>query len=198
MTILCDGITLYLIRHGETEWNREQRYQGQRDIPLNAHGRLQAARNGEMLKQTIADIGAFDFVSSPLSRAVETMHILRSTMGLDPDGFRLDPDLRELNYGTWEGHLATTLPDLDPDGVRAKRRDPFGWRPQGGESYADLSDRITAWIASLDKSTVAVTHGGVSRVACGCLAGVNACSVPYLEIPQDRILRLGNGTMEWL
>ena len=83
-TVLKPGITLYLIRHGETDWNKAQRYQGQRDIPLNDTGRAQAARNGAVLRRYLPDIETYDFVSSPLSRAIETMELLRGAMGLDP------------------------------------------------------------------------------------------------------------------
>lgn len=197
MTHLRPGITLYLVRHGETDWNRAQRYQGQRDIPLNDTGRTQAARNGRVLKDLIGE-RAFDFVSSPLSRAVETMEILRAAMDLEPSAYRRDPRLVEVNYGAWEGHLARELIDTDPDGVAAKARDPFGWRPRDGESYADLQARIAAWLATVDRDTVAVTHGGVSRVARGAVLGLPTHTVPMLEVPQDKVLVLRDATMSWI
>src|SRR5215467_3399580 len=79
---------LYFVRHGETDWNAERRLQGQRDIPLNALGRKQAARCGELLLELFAGAGAaaqhFGFTSSPLSRARETMEILRGRLGVPP------------------------------------------------------------------------------------------------------------------
>ncbi|MGE0054791.1 MAG: histidine phosphatase family protein [Hyphomicrobium sp.] len=195
---LKPGVTLYLVRHGETDWNKQARYQGQADIPLNETGRLQAARNGATLRTMLPAIAQADFVSSPLSRARETMEILRGEIGVDPLGFRQDPTLLELHYGHWEGHLASELPQTDPEGVAGKQADPFGWRPDGGESYADLMDRISAWINALDRTTVAVTHGGVSRVARGALLGLDRFDVPVLDVPQDKILVLRNMTMEWL
>ncbi len=192
------GVTLYLIRHGETEWNRAQRYQGQRDIPLNETGRIQARRNGSVLKSFMPAITAADFVSSPLSRAVDTMQIVRGEMGLDPHCFRRDARLLELHYGHWEGLLASALPDIDAEGAAAKARDPFRWRPKGGESYADLMQRIKTWLASIDRDTIAVTHGGVSRVARGALLSVDTKDVPTLEVPQDRILVLHGGAMRWI
>ena len=195
---LKPGVTVYLIRHGETDWNRDSRYQGQRDIPLNETGRAQARRNGDALKGLASQIADADFVCSPLSRAIETMKIMRGEMGLAPSHFRIDPQLLELHYGHWEGHLATELPLTDPAGVAAKLDDPFGWRPQGGESYADLSHRISAWLTTVTRDTVAVTHGGVSRVARGAVLGLDTREVPSLEVPQDRILALRAGEMEWL
>ncbi len=198
MSILKPGVTLYLVRHGETDWNRDARYQGQRDIALNARGREQAARNGAILKASGSEIAEADFVSSPLSRALETMCILRTQMGLDPESFRLDPAIKELNYGHWEGQLASDLPQRDPRGVAGKAADPFGWRPDGGESYSDLADRIAPWMAALSRPTVAVSHGGVSRVARGLLLGIDTRDVPTLAVPQDQILVLTAGAMRWL
>jgi len=76
---------LVFIRHGETDWNVEARLQGQQNIPLNARGRLQALRNGEMLRQTIPDVAGYDFVASPLDRAGETDFVGRG-LPADDDG----------------------------------------------------------------------------------------------------------------
>jgi broad specificity phosphatase PhoE len=197
-TLLKPGLTLYLIRHGETDWNKEARYQGQRDIPLNETGRAQAQRHGEVLKALMPALAEFDFVSSPLGRAVETMHLVRTALGLAARDFRTDPDIMELSYGHWEGQLAAELPEKDPAGLAGKISNPFGWRPTGGESYSDLQKRVSAWLARLDRDTVAVTHGGVSRVARGALFGVDVNLVPFLGAPQDKILKLGDGRMQWL
>ena len=83
--MLAPGVTLYFIRHGETDWNAVQRYQGQTDIPLNDKGRAQAARNGRTLISRLGPAAAtLDYVASPLSRASETMAIVRREMGLAP------------------------------------------------------------------------------------------------------------------
>jgi probable phosphoglycerate mutase len=195
---LKPGLTLYLIRHGQTDWNRDARYQGQRDIPLNDTGRAQARRQGDALRSRLPAIVTADFVSSPLERAVETMQIIRAALGLDVTGYRTDATIRELSYGHWEGELASELTQKDPAGVAAKSSDPFGWQPTGGESYADLQQRIAVWLEGLEHDTVAVTHGGVSRVARGAVLGTDASLVPFLEVPQDRILLLRDGGMEWL
>ena len=196
--ILKPGVTLYLVRHGETDWNKDQRYQGQADIPLNDTGRQQAARNGVILKSLMPGIARADFVSSPLSRAVETMEILRCNIGLDAKAYRLDANLLEVHYGHWEGHLASELPQSDPEGVAGKSADAFSWRPRGGESYADLMVRVSAWLATVERDTVAISHGGVSRVARGAVLGLDTADVPTLDVPQDKVLILRDGTMEWL
>lgn len=195
---LKPGITLYLVRHGETDWNRDARYQGQRDIPLNATGRAQALRNGERLRALLPQLAKADFVSSPLSRARETMDILRTALSLPTTGYTFDARLMELHYGHWEGQLALDLPLADPDGVAGKNADPFGWRPRGGESYADLEKRCIPWIEALVRDTVAVTHGGVTRVMRGALLGLDRTLVPTLEVPQDKVLVLQGTAAHWL
>ena len=196
--VLKPGVTLYLVRHGETDWNKDQRYQGQTDIPLNETGRAQAARNGEILKSLMPGIASADFISSPLSRAIETMEILRRSLGLDVKAYRLEPKLLEVHYGHWEGHLASELLRSDPEGVAGKNADVFGWRPRGGESYADLQDRISDWLQTVDRDTVAISHGGVSRVARGAVLGLDTSLVPTLEVPQDKVLILRDGGMWWM
>jgi broad specificity phosphatase PhoE len=98
---------LYFVRHGETDWNAERRLQGRRDVPLNALGRKQAARCGELLRELLVVGGAtprqFAFTSSPLSRARETMAILRTALGVAPEDYAIDARLAELSFGRWEG-----------------------------------------------------------------------------------------------
>ena len=81
---------MYLVRHGQTDWNAEMRLQGQKDIPLNDFGRKQAARNGSKLSTLIGDPAQFDFVASPLGRTCETMEIILHQFGLPKDSFRKD------------------------------------------------------------------------------------------------------------
>jgi probable phosphoglycerate mutase len=191
-------VTIYFIRHGETDWNAEARYQGQADVPMNETGRAQAKRNGEALRQLLPAIADADFVASPLARARETMQIVRSTLGLEPKNFRVDDRLKEAHYGDWQGTLATDLPGLDAEGIEARTRDPFRWRPQGGESYEDLMARTLPWFNAIDRDTVVVSHGGVSRVLRGHILGLDLKSVPRLDVPQDRVLVLQREGVAWL
>jgi broad specificity phosphatase PhoE len=98
---------LYYVRHGETDLNRQGRLQGRRDIPLNAHGRRQAAECGVLLRDLFArdhrQAQDLKYVSSPLKRARETMEILRATLGLQAHDYEIDARLIEIAYGEWEG-----------------------------------------------------------------------------------------------
>lgn len=189
--MLPQGVTLYFIRHGETDWNREQRYQGQTDIPINDRGRAQAERNGLVLRDLVGGgAHAIDFVASPLSRATETMQIVRGGLGLAPEPFRRDQRLIESNFGHWEGQLWSELPRIDPDGFEARKADTWNWTPIGGENYTMVEARVRAWVASIERTTVAVSHGNISRSLRGLLLNLDKSAVPKLEVPQDKILRL--------
>ncbi len=180
-------VPIVFIRHGETDWNREFRFQGQRDIPLNDHGRRQAARNGGAVASILAD-GAWRIVGSPLGRALETMRIVLEAAGQSDHPFTLDPVLKEVNYGDWEG---MTLPEIEqrlPDQLRARDADKWGYVPPNGESYANLADRTAVWLKTLDGPTVVVAHGGVLRALMYLLAGLPAHDAPHLAVPQDRVI----------
>ena len=138
------------------------------------------------------------FVASPLARTRETMDLLRAGMGLPTGGYAVDDRLKELSYGTWEGQLQSALPEIDPEGWAARARDPFRWRPKGGESYADLFERSARWLDSVRQDTVVASHGGVSRCLRGYVLDLDPASVPELESPQDRVLVLTKGHMSWL
>jgi probable phosphoglycerate mutase len=189
--------TLVFIRHGETDWNVEHRLQGQQDIPLNDRGRLQARRNGETLLRAVPDVARFEFVTSPLVRARETMEILRAAMGLSAGGYRIDPGLKEITFGEWEGFTLAELSAKDAGAVVARESDKWGYQPPRGESYAMLSVRIRHWLESVERDTVAVSHGAVSRVIRGLLEGLRSEEIPLLDAPQDRFLVVRPDRAEW-
>ena len=191
-------VTVYFIRHGQTDWNADRRYQGQRDVALNDKGRAQARRNGEILARLAPSIQTADFVSSPLGRARETMEIVRAAMSLDPSGYRVEDVIKEIHYGHWEGQLASDIPNQDPDGLAERRLDPFHWRPRGGESYADLTARVRPWLAGLHRDTVVASHGGVGRTLQGIVLNLSHEEILKLEAPQDRIMVLRSGHVGWL
>jgi len=197
--MLKAGVRLYFVRHGETDWNLERRYQGQRDIPLNATGRGQARRNGLKLKTTLGtEAAALDYVASPLLRASETIEIVRAEIGLPARSYRTDARLTEINYGSWEGQPWQEIATFDAAGYRARQADLWNWQPQGGESYKMLADRVGAWLGEVARDTVAVAHGGVSRALRLLLLGLTPSAAMALEVPQDRILVLHGRHSEWL
>lgn len=182
---------LYVIRHGQTDWNAEGRMQGQRDIPLNSTGRRQATENGKALKALLGDsAGAYDYVASPLSRTRETMERLRGAMGLDPRAYTTDARLVEVSFGDWEGFTMAELALRFPDRVAERERSKWDFIPPGAaaESYEILSWRIGSWLASLARPTVCVCHGGVIRSLFRIVGGFSTEHAAVAETPQNRIL----------
>jgi probable phosphoglycerate mutase len=190
--------TIVFLRHGETDWNVEGRLQGQRDIPLNDNGRAQAKRNGQAIIAAIPDIAGYDFVASPLERSRETMEIARLAMGLDPSAYHLDDRLREITFGEWEGFTTEELRQQDPDQVAARERDKWGFLPPGGESYRLLSERVEAWLASIARPTMAVSHGGVGRVLRRHLLDLDPHEAVVMPFPQDQAMLIKAGAASWI
>ena len=190
--------TLIFLRHGETNWNVEGRLQGQRDIPLNDKGRAQAKRNGEAVVAAMPEAKGFDFMASPLIRSRETMEIARLAMGLDPSAYHLDDRLREITFGEWEGFTTAELRTKHANLVAERERDKWRFLPPGGESYALLQERIEAWVATLNRPTFAVSHGGVGRVIRTLLLGVDPRDAVAADFPQDRLLLIEGGKGKWV
>lgn len=200
---LHDPELLIFIRHGQTDWNAEGRMQGQMDIPLNAVGRDQAEGNGRRLKVFLEqeDLApdTFDFVASPLGRTRMTMELARQSMSLDSDAYRLDPRLKELTFGRWEGSTYEELEVQEPDLVNERRANKWGFAPPGGgESYQMLTERIGGWLKSVDRPSIVVAHGGVFRVLRGLLEGLDKATVPKLDVPQDKVFVWRGSQFAWI
>jgi alpha-ribazole phosphatase len=157
-------MNLLLIRHGQTNWNLGQRFQGQSDIPLNETGRKQAQALAERLA-----FETFDAVySSDLQRAAETAKIICASQ-IHPD-----PRLREVNFGNWEGMIYDEIKAKYPDTLAAWEADIFKNAPPNGETLEELALRVQSLLDELrekhdDQKILIVAHGGVLQTLI-CLA----------------------------
>lgn len=194
------SLLVYFVRHGQTDWNAENRLQGQADTDLNALGREQASENGRKLAGLIADPKGLDFVASPMRRTRETMELLRAAMGLDPQAYRTDPRLVEVNFGDWQGFTYAELEAVRPGISNERSLDKWDYLPsgEGAESYQMLCDRIRPWFEELSHDTVCVTHGGVIRALFRIVENTPKEVAASLDTPQDRLLRLRDGHLEWI
>ena len=188
---------LYYVRHGETDFNSEGRLQGRRDTVLNAHGRRQAAECGVLLHDLFVRDhrrpGDFEYVSSPLKRARETMEILRATLGLEPHDYEIDARLVEIAYGEWEG---LTLPEIDARNasiLTQRERDKWDFAPPGGESYRQLATRIDDWYRSLTRDTVVAAHGGGVRALMALFKVVTEEQATHAQIEQGIVYVFADG-----
>lgn len=186
----------FLVRHGETDWNVVGRLQGRRDVPLNSLGRIQAGQVGRVLHQLAGDPSSLAYVSSPLSRAVETMRILRTGLDLPVGDFTTDIRFAEISFGQWEGQTWPELRRRDFDAVRRRDRDPWNFTPPGGESYSTLCARVGAACDALDDDAVIVTHGGVIRALLHVKAGMPQGEAALLPVRQGAVYVVRQGGFE--
>lgn len=151
--------TFFLIRHGETEWNREGRIQGFRDSPLTAAGRRQA----ECLRERLGRRPVAAAYASDAKRCVDTARAALS--GTDVRLLTLH-QLRERNLGAWEGRLYSELKRESPESIEAYRRDA-AFRPPDGETFIEMQTRVYGWFeraaAAAPATSAIFTSGGSIR-----------------------------------
>jgi probable phosphoglycerate mutase len=132
------GVRLLLVRHGETEWNRQTRFQGQIDVPLNDNGRQQAQKAGEFLQNVAIDFA----VSSTMARPKETAEII---LQHHPDvNLGLQDGLREISHGLWEGKLEVEIEQEFPGELHRWRTIPAQVQMPEGENLQQVWERSTA------------------------------------------------------
>jgi broad specificity phosphatase PhoE len=188
---------IYLIRHGQTEFNREDRVQGRVDSPLTELGVEQARAMGARLRAIVDETpGDWTLQASPLGRARQTAAIIAEVAGL-PEA-RIDERLIEVGYGVFEGFTRAELDQRWPEyaGVNGI----FG-RALGGETFDDLSVRVAGWLtearqAPPGRRTVAVTHAGVARTMRGLYLGLDVEAMRQMDKPQGVIFHLADGRIE--
>lgn len=147
----------FLVRHGQTDWNKQRRYQGQKDIPLNQMGLAQAYQIALSFTNQPFDA----LYSSDLRRAFQTATEISKVVGLP---IQLDDRLREIHQGDWEGRLIDDVFLHDPTSVDMVYAQPHSTRRPGGESIADLAQRIQNCLRELNQRhnggrVIIVSHG---------------------------------------
>ncbi len=190
---------LYYVRHGLTAWNVQQRLQGRHDVPLNPEGRVQAVRSGVILQELFERDGRgpedFTYVSSPLGRARETMELVRTTLGLPKTDYGVDPRLAEIAFGEWEGLTYDDVIKRDGNVVAKREGDKWGFRPPGGESYAEVTARVGAWYDQLDRDAVVAAHGGTARALVAHLAIAAPDDATHQSIDQGVVYVYADGRL---
>jgi alpha-ribazole phosphatase len=162
--------TLILVRHGETDWNRDGRWQGHADAPLNERGRKQARElAGELAETPVAAVYASD-----LSRARETAEIIAAPHGSPVD---VDPRLREVHVGDWSGLTMAEIEERYPEAVRRWRTGAVDHAFEDGETYAAMGERVVAAVEEIaarhrGEEVVVVLHGGPIRALLAHAAGI--------------------------
>ena len=178
---------LYFIRHGETDWNIERRFQGQSDIPLNKHGIEQAAASGKILSCLLENDGGSEdshqFISSPLLRAAKTMEQILDELGLPENNYQTDAALTEISFGLWEGLTSPEAKQQYYHERQNRRKDRWAIAPPGGESFAERTGTIERFLLGLSESSVVVSHSGIMRIIIHLLKGLAPLDAVNVEIP---------------
>jgi broad specificity phosphatase PhoE len=186
-----------MVRHGETDWNRENRFQGRADPPLNDAGRAQA----RALAEELAGEQHAALYTSPLVRAYETASIVGRRLALEP---RALEGLREVDVGSWSGLTRAEVESRFPTGYRGWLEYGHGW--DDGETYEELGRRVVSTLQELGakhpaEQVLVVTHGGPIRSALAAATGVpfgaarrsihilGNCAVVRIALRDENLLR---------
>lgn len=177
--------TILLARHGETDWNRERRFQGHADPPLNDLGRTQARE----LATRLAGEAVVAVYTSPLRRAHETALIVGEALRL---AVETRPALREIDVGSWQGLTRDEIEARFPEDYRRWLGGGSGW--SGGETYDELRERVVPELLALarrhaGRRVVVVCHGGTMRAAQAAAHRLPHAAARRVSAP------IGNGTM---
>lgn len=173
--------TVLLIRHGETEWNREKVYRGRKDIPLSDNGRSQANR----LAAILAESPIKAVYASPLSRAVETAIAVARVKGMEVN---VHDAFIDMDFGDWEGLSVEEARDRDPELYAIWECAPDDFVPPQGESLAAIRNRAEEGLAQIveshpDQLIVVVTHRVVCKLLICSILGLP--STAFWKIQQD-------------
>ncbi|MBO0739146.1 MAG: histidine phosphatase family protein [Alphaproteobacteria bacterium] len=190
--------SILLVRHGETEWNRERRVQGRFDSPLTERGIAQARAIGRLVG-TLANSESARLTTSPLGRAQRTAEIIAGHLAGSPQPV-IDDRLREISVGSWDGLTYREIAIRRPGIFDGEGRHEWYFRSPDGDSYEAFAARVGLWLSEWGETPllVAVTHGIVSRVLRGLYARLPRATALTLPVPQDRIFRLSGGSIEEL
>jgi len=170
------GPRLLLVRHGETQWNREKRFQGQIDVPLNERGKMQSQQTADFLQS----VPLQQAVSSPMLRPKETAEIILQHHPNLP--LQLDDNLREINHGLWEGKLESEIEAGYPGLLQQWQETPEIVQMPEGENLQQVWERaIAAWSAIVQSATdqpeagiiLVVAHDAINKAILAGLFGMN-------------------------
>jgi broad specificity phosphatase PhoE len=182
------GLVVYVIRHGQTEWNVAGRMQGRLDSPLTDRGRAQADAHGRMLA---AQGGVDHVIVSPSGRTRATAELVNAHLDAP---VTLQPALMERDCGVWSGLTIDQIAARYPRDWQGRLADPYHHRPPEGENLPDMEQRVAGLLESLvtgsARRIALVTHGVMSRVIVKCLMSLSPEEAARVRHPNELIYRL--------
>jgi probable phosphoglycerate mutase len=190
---------IWLLRHGETEWNVEGRYQGTLDSALTATGRAQADAMGASLARHFASQPARPQVAlvSPLGRTRATA--ARIARFLPPTlAFAEEPRLREVTGGSWDGLTQSEIEVRFPGVLDGSGPHDWFFRTPDGEGLEAALARAESWLSSVTRPTLALSHGLFGRLIRGLYLGLSRPEMLALPMPQDGFFLLAGGRADFI
>ena len=183
---------IYLVRHGQTQYNAAGRWQGQVDSPPTELGITQATAVAEKLK-TLTQGSTTAIFASPLSRAHHTAKIIAKKVSSEND-IILDPRLMEIGMGSWDGLTDYEIEKEWPDARAGLDRHEWFFHSPDGETYEDMSVRVEAVLNAIDNHNaqikIIVSHGVTGRLIRGIHSKLSKEHSVRLDVPQDAIFKL--------
>lgn len=160
---------IYLLRHGETDWNKEGRLQGRMDVPMNENGRKQISDSAIILTRILSELEVV--ISSPLVRAYESAEIVAEQLSYEKDNIILEPMLLERSFGMGEGLIYTELTEKFPDGNYPEAESVEALIERAGEAFEKI---VTSY--QNKKQILIVAHGAILYAM---LTAISNGKIPY-------------------
>jgi probable phosphoglycerate mutase len=126
------------------------------------------------------------------------MEIVRTAMGLAPDGYRTDDRLQEIRFGAWGGMTWDEAAARDPENYRRRLADIWNVAPPEGESLREFYGRVMDWLAGVTADSIVVAHGGTNRCVRGHFLKLAPEEIVHLDVPQDKVLMIEGNKLTWL
>ncbi len=185
---------IILIRHGETLWNVEGRYQGQLNSDLTQKGKVQAKENAFKVEKEVDFTLPFKFYSSPLERAKESAIIISKALGLKREEIIFDNRIQELNYGIFEGKTKEECAKTYSMELSAREANKWSYLIEDGESYEEVTKRLYDWLDTIkeEKLIIMVAHEMVNRALRGIYCNYSKEEILNLRQSNDVLIKLEN------
>ncbi|CAI2308657.1 TPA: histidine phosphatase family protein [Vibrio parahaemolyticus] len=182
---------IFVLRHGETEFNADKKLQGHCNSSLTSKGSDQARRVGTTLKQYVEN-RPFRVYSSTLGRALQTSQIVCEELNYSYENLNKEPRLKEFSLGEWEQR---TIPSLEQEIPNLLAQNDWYLQAPNCETYESVRDRLSSWLSDVthDEDIVVVSHGLTGIVLRGLLLGMDYTQVWQQDLPQDAFFIIEDG-----
>ncbi|MBE4110820.1 histidine phosphatase family protein [Vibrio parahaemolyticus] len=182
---------IFVLRHGETEFNADKKLQGHCNSSLTSKGSDQARRVGTTLKQYVEN-RPFRVYSSTLGRALQTSQIVCEELNYSYENLNKEPRLKEFSLGEWEQR---TIPSLEQEVPNLLAQNDWYLQAPNCETYESVRERLSSWLSDVthDEDIVVVNHGLTGIVLRGLLLGMDYTQVWQQDLPQDAFFIIEDG-----